>query len=255
VVDVIIIPAFSDNFIYLHPCGRGRAFAVDPGDASAVLDALGRHRLSLAAILATHHHRDHVGGIAELKSRTGCAVIGPADPRIPSLDRAIADGDVLPLGRASVEAMATAGHTSMSFCYRVADGQSNSQVVYTGDTLFVGGCGRVLESDARTMWRSLQRLAGLPGGTLVCCGHDYTLENYEFALTILPGDETIRRRLAEVKETVAAGRLPVPSTIAQEKAANVFLRCADPPVRTALGREDAEAWELFAELRRRKDRF
>ncbi len=254
--NVITIPAFGDNFVYLHPCGDHRAFAVDPGDAPLVLRELQRQHLSLAAVLATHDHWDHIGGAADLQSKTGCQVIGVGARLIPASDRTVADGDVLAVGEAQVRVIATPGHTRTSVCYHVAPPDGNEpSVVYTGDTLFVGGCGRLLECEAATMWRSLQKLAALPAETLVYCGHDYTLENYEFAVKICPDDRRLRDRLAEVQKAVEYGQLTVPSTIAQERATNVLLRADDPQVKAALGMADAPPEEVFAELRHRKDLF
>jgi hydroxyacylglutathione hydrolase len=154
VTTVVTIPASGDNFIYLHPCGGHRAFAVDPGDASVVLSTLNEHRLALAAIVLTHHHWDHVGGVSELRSRTGCKVIGVDPSLIPACDRTVVDGDVLTIGELRVEVLATPGHTRASVCYYVPpDAPRGAGTIYTGDTLFVGGCGRLLECDAVTMWR------------------------------------------------------------------------------------------------------
>jgi hydroxyacylglutathione hydrolase len=254
--NVITIPAFGDNFIYLHPCGENRVFAVDPGDAALVLQALESRDLSLAAVLATHHHWDHIGGAADLQSKTGCKLIGVDRTLIPASDRTAGDGDLLAVGDARIRVIATPGHTRASVCYHVVPSDEHGpRVVYTGDTLFVGGCGRLLECDAATMWRSLQKLAGLPAETLVYCGHDYTLENCEFALTICPDDRRLRDRLAEVQKAVEYGQLTVPSTIAQERATNILLRANDPQVKAALGMADAPPEEVFAELRHRKDLF
>ena len=254
--EVIAIPAFSDNFTYLHPYGDRRAFAIDPGDASVVLQALGDHRLSLTAVLLTHHHWDHLGGVAELRSKTDCEVIGVDRSLIPTSDRTVAGGDILMFDNARVKVLATPGHTRASVCYYVpphAEGEPG--IVYTGDTLFIGGCGRLLECEAATMWQSLQKLAALPPETLVYCGHDYTLENYEFAASIAPDDRRFRDRLAEVQKAVEYRQLTVPSTIAQERATNIFLRANQRQTRNALNMPDAEPHEVFAELRRRKDRF
>jgi hydroxyacylglutathione hydrolase len=163
----------------------------------------------------------------------------------------VTDGDILPLDGLSVSVLATPGHTRTSVSYYVPPAGDAPGAVYTGDTLFVGGCGRLLECDAATMWRSLQRLAALPADTLVYCGHDYTLENYEFAVTIDPGSRRLRERLTEVQKTVEYGRLTVPSTIAQEKATNLFLRFMSIRRSAALGMTAAPPEEAFAELRRR----
>ncbi len=255
-MNVIVIPAFGDNFMYLHVFDGNRAFAVDPGDASAVLRTLAERSLSLAAVLLTHHHWDHVGGAAELRSQTHCDVIGVDPSLIPASDRTVSDKNVLTFEETQVAVIATPGHTRTSVCYDVrpvAEGESG--VLYCGDTLFVGGCGRLLECDAATMWRSLQKVAALPPETLVYCGHDYTLENCEFAVSTVPDSRRFRDRLAQVQKAAEYGQQTVPSTIAQERATNIFLRADDPHVKAALGMSDAQPHEVFAELRRRKDLF
>lgn len=255
-MNVLVIPALDDNFTYLHVFEGDRAFAVDPGDASVVLRAMAEHGLSLAAILLTHHHWDHVGGAAELRSRTRCEVIGVDRSLIPASDRTVDDDDVLTFGPLGIEVMATPGHTRASVCYHVqSPAKDEPGALYCGDTLFVGGCGRLIECDAATMWRSLQKLAALPPGTLVYCGHDYTLENYEFAVATAPDNRRFRDRLAQVQRAIEYGQRTIPSTIAQERASNIFLRADDPHVKAALGMTDAEPHEVFAELRRRKDLF
>jgi hydroxyacylglutathione hydrolase len=252
---VIPIQAQGTNLTYLHRCGQDRAFVVDPNDASAVLQTLQQHGLSLAAILATHHHWDHVAGVADLQRKTRCEFIGVDHTLVPAPDRIAAESDVLALGEAAVQVLAAPGHTRNSVCYHVPAAGGEPGVVYTGDTLFVGGCGRLLEGDAVTMWQSLQRLAALPDETLVYCGHDYTLENYEFAVAVAPGYRRFRERLAEVQKTVEYGHLTVPSTIAQERTTNVFLLADQPAIRAALGLAQARPEEVFAELRSRKDLF
>jgi hydroxyacylglutathione hydrolase len=255
VTTVMVLRALADNFIYLHPCGDGRAFVVDPSDAAAVLRTLREHGLSLTAVLLTHHHWDHVAGAVDLRLQTHCDLVGVGHTLIPAPSRMVADSDILTLGKREVEVLATPGHTRASVCYYVYPAAGMPGVVYTGDTLFVGGCGRVLEGDAATMWQSLRKLAALPPDTLVYCGHDYALENYEFALTIEPDNPRLRERLAEVQKAVEYGQLTVPSTIAQEKATNLFLQADRPALQAALGLPDAPAEQVFAELRRRKDLF
>lgn len=147
----------------------------------------------------------------------------------------MSNGDVLTLEEVTVHVIATPGHTRDSVCYYLPAQGGNTGVVYTGDTLFVGGCGRLLEGDAPVMWQSLQDFAALPTDTLVYCGHDYTLENYEFAVTIDPANRRLRDRLAEVQKALEYGQLTVPSTIAQERATNIFLQADHPQIKTALG--------------------
>ncbi len=252
---VITIRALGTNLIYLHGCGDGRVFVIDPGSAAPVLEALERQSLSLAAILATHHHWDHIAGAADLQAKARCELIGVDSTLLPCPDRIVADGDVLTLGDVSVQVIATPGHTRNSVCYHVPAQEGVSGVVYTGDTLFVGGCGRLLEGDATMMWQSLQKLTALPDDTLVYCGHDYTVENYEFAVSIAPANRRFRQRLAEVQKAAEYDRLTVPSTVAQEKATNIFLRADDPQIQAVLGMPGAAPSEVFAELRERKDTF
>lgn len=254
--DVITIRALGDNFTYVHRYEQNRAFAVDPGEAAALRTVLQKHSLTLTTVLLTHDHWDHAGGVPELQSKIRCEVIAADRRLMPMPDRIVADGETFALGDSSVHVIGTPGHTASSVSYYVVPtGHTEAGVVYTGDTLFVGGCGRPIECDEAVMWRSLCRLAALPEETRVYCGHDYTLENYEFALTIVPDSEAFAGRLAELQKAVEYGRQTVPSTIAQEKATNIFLRADDPEIKTALGMADAPPDEVFAELRRRKNLF
>jgi len=249
---VIAIPALGDNLIYLHRYNQSDCLVVDPSDCSSVLRILREQDLSLQMILITHHHWDHTGGVAELKQKTGCRVVGGDKRRIRGLDQLVAGGEILPVGDAEVHVIATPGHTSTSVCYYVPPSGTNvSGVLWTGDTLFVGGCGRLFEGNARSMWKSLQKLASLPDDTLVYCGHDYTLENYEFALGIEPDNQAIRQRLNDIRQSGQT----VPSTILQERTTNVFLRAGTPELKAALNMPEAKDFEVFAELRQRKDIF
>jgi hydroxyacylglutathione hydrolase len=252
---VTALKVLGTNFTYLHRCGAGRAFVVDPGDALAILRSLQQQGLTLAAILATHHHWDHIAGAAELQAKTRCELIGVGRTLVPAPDRVVSDGDTLMVGEVHMRAIATPGHTRDSVCYYVPPQDDTAGVLYTGDTLFVGGCGRLLEGDAETMWQSLRKLATLPADTLVYCGHDYTLENYEFAVTIDPANRRLQDRLAEIQKTLEYGGLTVPSTIAQERATNLFLQADHPHVQAVLGLSGADPARVFAELRSRKDLF
>jgi hydroxyacylglutathione hydrolase len=152
--------------------------------------------------------------------------------------------------------IATPGHTSTSVCYYIEPSAGNENgILWTGDTLFVGGCGRLLECNAESMAESLQRLASLPDDTLVYCGHDYTLENYEFAFGIEPGNQGVKERLDQIRRLQQQGKLTVPSSILLERTTNCFLRAGTPELKAALGMPQAQAVEVFAELRRRKDIF
>ena len=253
---VITIPAFGDNFVYLYEYQQGDALAVDPSDSSPVLGILREQELGLTTILVTHHHWDHTAGVAKLKGKTGCEVVGGDARRISGIDRLVEDEQSLSIGEAQIQVIATPGHTGTSVCYYVQpSGDDGSGILWTGDTLFVGGCGRLLECRAQSMWDSLRKLACLPDDTLVYCGHDYTVENYEFALSIEPDNQAVRRRMAEVTQAQKAGGQTVPSTMLQERLTNPFLRADSPELKAALNMPQAQAVEVFAELRRRKDVF
>ena len=253
---VITTAALGDNLIYIYPYGRDECLAVDPGDGPPVLRVLKQHNLRLRAILITHHHSDHTAGVADLKQKTGCTVLGGDERRIPGIDRIVGDGEILTFASSNVQVLVTPGHTRTSVCYYVQPSQSSPNgILWTGDTMFIGGCGRLLECDAQAMWESLCRLASLPDDTLVYCGHDYTLENCEFALSVEPDSGLLKQRLGEIKQIQSRGGLTVPSPMAQEKMMNPFLRADEPAINAALGMGRADAVEVFAELRRRKDVF
>ncbi len=254
--EVITIPALGDNFIYLYRYREDRALAVDPGESARVLRVLRERRLRLGMILVTHHHGDHTAGVAELKRETGCVAGGPASRHPAGLDYSLVDGQVLTAAQKPIEVIATPGHTRAAVCYYVQGSDAGrAGMLFTGDTLFVAGCGRIFECDAGTMWGSLQRLARLPDDTLVYPGHDYTVENLEFALTIEPHNQAVGDRLRQVRQAIAAGENTVPTTIAQEKLTNPFLRADSPEIRGTLKMSDAPGARVFAELRRRKDVF
>ncbi|MEK0084493.1 hydroxyacylglutathione hydrolase [Benzoatithermus flavus] len=252
-LEIELIPALSDNYIYLlHEPQQGMTAVVDPAEAGPVLEALRRRGSRLDLALITHHHADHIGGLLELKARTGCRAVGPrADAhRIPGLDQLVDEGDRVVLGALTAAVIATPGHTSGHISYWFPE----AEALFCADTLFALGCGRLFEGDAPTMWRSLQKLAALPDATRVYCGHEYTLSNARFALTIDPDNPRLRERAAEVEAVRARGEPTIPSTIGLEKATNPFLRAADPAIRRRLGLEQAPDFEVFGEIRRRKDR-
>lgn len=253
-MEITVLSALHDNYIYAAVGEQANALVVDPAESRAVLDFIKQRNLNLNIILVTHSHLDHTGGIEALKCHTGCRVVGPKSARIPEQDIEVSDGQVLDLF-GSIQVLFTPGHTNDSVCYYFPPSASSPGILFTGDTLFVNGCGRPFGDSSQTMWQSLQKLASLPPETLVYCGHDYTEENYRFALTIEPDNIAIQHRLNEIQALIQQGRPTVPSTIGREKQLNPFLRADSKLIRNALSMPDAPAWQVFAELRKRKDRF
>ena len=254
-LDIHQIPALIDNYIYLVREPESRATAVvDPSLSQPVFKALDRLGWKLTHILSTHHHMDHVGGNLEIKEKTGCTVVGPrADAdRIPGIDIEVGDGESYALGAESATVFDIPGHTRGHIAYWFPE----SRALFCGDTLFALGCGRLFEGTPPQMWASLSKLRALPEETRVYCAHEYTQANARFALTVEPGNEALQRRAAKIDRLRAEGKPTVPSTLAEERATNPFLRAdASENLKTTLGLEGAGAVEVFAETRRRKDRF
>ncbi len=246
----IALKARRDNWIHLLAVSGGRAVVVDPGDAAPVLAALAARGLTLEAVLLTHHHGDHVAGAGELRAATACEVAGPAECAAVGLDREVEDGEVVFAAGLGFAVLATPGHTRGHVVYHAA----GARAAWTGDTLFAAGCGRAAEETAATMWQSLCRLRALPPATRIRGGHDYALDNLDFALSILPDDRalTIRRRAAE--RLAAAGRPADGAALREERRSNIFLRADEPEVARALGLPaDTPPERVFAALRKRKD--
>ena len=253
-MEVILVPAFADNYIYvLRDAASGKVGVVDPGDAAPVQAELERRGWPLTHIFLTHHHNDHIGGVAELKARHRATVIGArADAhRIPDLDVALGDGDRTVFGEQTARVIAVPGHTSghIAFWFEAAE------TLFSGDTLFSLGCGRLFEGTPAQMWESLQSLRSLTDSTRVYCGHEYTQSNGRFALTADPDNSALRQRMEEVAALRERNQPTIPTTIGLERRTNPFLRADDPAVQSAIGLPGAPPVEVFAELRHRKDHF
>lgn len=237
-LEVVAVPAFSDNYIWLVRDGAsGEVAVVDPGDAAPALAESERRGWAVAQVWNTHHHWDHSGGNVAMKQATGCTVSGPAAEDIPGRDVALSEGSELRIGEHRGRAIEIPGHT-LGHLALVFEEQG---IAFVGDTLFAMGCGRLFEGTAEQMFRSLQRIAALPGDTRLYCGHEYTLSNARFAANAEPANRDIAERLARVEELRSAGEITLPTTVALELATNPFLRAAD--------------WQEFARLRAEKDSF
>ncbi|MFA6310316.1 MAG: hydroxyacylglutathione hydrolase [Sterolibacterium sp.] len=256
---IVPLPAFNDNYIWLIRRGDQTA-VVDPGDAAPVLAYLERNHLNLCAILATHHHGDHIGGIPELIERFEVPVFGPADEPIDHLTRSLTGGDKVELAQfgANFDVLAVPGHTRAHIAYYDRK-HASCGALFCGDTLFACGCGRIFEGTPVQMRQSLARLAALPGGTQIYCAHEYTQANIRFALAVEPENAALLKRAAEVERLRNANQPTVPSTIALERDVNPFLRWQAPAVIAAAqrvsGKPLTQPDEVFTAIREWKNRF
>ena len=252
--EIMVIPALSDNYIFLA-AANGYAVLFDPGDAAPALRKLKENRLSLAAVVITHRHADHIGGVAEiLRAYPDSILYAPAGCGLATA-QIVADGDKLSLldGALNLRVMATPGHTAEHLTY-VGDGD-----VFCGDTVFACGCGRVLDGTMAQMFASVQKIAALPDNPLIYCGHEYTANNIRFALAVEPDNEALQRRHMETAKKRADGLPTVPFSLADERACNPFFRLQESAVKEAAShwakRELPDDEAVFTALRRWKDSF
>jgi len=239
-LEIIQLPVLTDNYIYLaHDAATGATAVVDPAVAEPVLEALSQRGWKLSHILNTHHHPDHVGGNLMIKQATGCRILGPRNEaaKIPGLDQALGEGDLVALGASEARVFDVPGHTAGHIAYWFA----GSGALFCGDTLFALGCGRLFEGTPEQMWASLSKLAALPGNARVYCAHEYTESNARYAVTVEPQNAALIQRQAAIKLARAGNKPTVPSTMEEERATNPFLRAGNAA--------------RFAEIRRGKDQF
>ena len=251
--DIELFLCRSDNFgVLLHDRATGRTAAIDAPEAAAVEAALARRGWRLTDLLITHHHDDHIEGIEALKASSGCRVVAAkADAhRIPAVDVLVEEGDKVAVGSLEAEVIDTPGHTVGHIAYWFA----GARILFAADTLFSLGCGRVFEGTMADMWQSLQKLRALPDDTALYCGHEYTLSNARFALTVDPGNAALQARAAEVEAQRGAHQFTLPVTLGAEKRENPFLRADDPAIAANLGLAGSDPLAVFTELRERKNR-
>jgi len=249
-----MFPCLADNYGYLlHDEEAGVTAAVDTPDAAAIDAQLAAKGWRLTHILNTHHHADHAGGNLELKRRTGCTIVGPrADAaRIPGIDVAVGEGDVVELGSHRAAVFDTPGHTRGHIVYHFAA----NRAAFVGDTLFALGCGRLFEGTPGQMWSSLQKILQWPDDTRIYCAHEYTQSNARFALTVEPQNRALKERAEAVAQLRAAGRATVPSTLGEERATNPFLRPQSRDLRATIELPGAADVDVFAKTRALKDAF
>lgn len=252
-IELVTVPCLRDNYAFLlHETATAETVLVDAPEAAPIKAELDRRGWKLSEIWITHHHDDHVAGVADLRAGGVRVTGGAADAaRLPPLDRAVSPGETFDFAGHEVRVIDVSGHTVGHLAYHVPD----AAAAFTGDSLMAMGCGRLFEGTAPQMWESLMRLRDLPGETRICSGHEYTQSNARFAATIEPDNPALTSRIGAIDAARAEGRPTVPSTLETERATNPFLRADLPEVQAVLGLPGHAASEVFAEIRSRKDRF
>ena len=250
--EILIIKCLNDNYAYIYLNDKKEAFVVDPSEASPVIDTLEKNNLQLKYILNTHHHFDHIGGNYELKEKYNCKIVGSKKDRdrIPGIDIEISDGDYWSFKEHTAQIIEIPGHTSghIAFFFK------SLNAVFTGDTLFSLGCGRLFEGTPTMMWNSLKKLRALPDQTKIYCGHEYTLSNGKFINSIYPSED-MRLKIESLVELNEKNLPSIPSTIADEKKMNIFLKADDINLIKNLGLQGKSPEEVFGYIRELKDNF
>jgi hydroxyacylglutathione hydrolase len=253
-LEIVTIPCLKDNYAFLaHDKATGQTAVVDVPEAAPIIAALKQRGWTLSHVLLTHHHWDHVDGLAALLADHPAKVIGAAADahRLPPLDIAVTEGDRVTIGSDTGTVIDVSGHTLGHVAFHFPA----SSVVFTADSLMAMGCGRLFEGTPAQMHASLSKLAALPPETLVCSGHEYTASNAKFALTIEPGNAALISRIEKIETARAQGRPTVPSLLSTERGTNPFLRSDSPEIQANLGLSGADPVTVFTEVRRRKDSF
>ncbi len=253
-LEIILIPCLSDNYAYLIRDDETKCVAVvDPSEEDPVLAALETRGWQLDYILNTHHHWDHTGGNPALKKATGCKIVGARtdQDRIPGIDLTVADGEVFFVGAHQAQILEIPGHTRGHIAFYFPA----TKALFSGDTLFTMGCGRVFEGTFEQMWASLDRLRQLPADTLIYCGHEYTLKNTRFALTLEPNNPALQERWQAVQAQRNAHQATVPATLGLDLATNPFLRPESPEIQAQLGMTGHAPAAVFAKIRQLKDAY
>jgi hydroxyacylglutathione hydrolase len=253
-LEVLTLPVLTDNYIFVvHDDDSGETAVVDPALAEPVLGLLKERGWRLNAVYNTHHHWDHVGGNLELKSLTACEILASEydKARIPGIDTALNEGDIIHLGKHPARILFVPGHTLGHIAYHFFE----ENLLFCGDTLFVMGCGRLFEGTAEQLWQSLQKLKILPPETEVYCTHEYTQSNGRFAMTVEPENVALLQRMIQVNQMRNENRPTVPTTIGEELETNPFFRENSPGLRKQLAMENDLPVSVFAKIRRLKDGF
>ncbi|MGI9525165.1 MAG: hydroxyacylglutathione hydrolase [Hyphomicrobiaceae bacterium] len=252
-LDIYQFPCLDDNYgVLIRDAEAGVVASIDAPSADAVRTALRDKGWTLTHILTTHYHWDHTDGNLALKAETGCKIVGPrpeAD-KVPGIDEKVGEGDTFTFGNFAVSVLETPGHTSGHIVYWIPE----AKVAFVGDTLFAMGCGRVNEGTMAEMWGGIEKIAKLPPETTLYCGHEYTLANAKFALSVEPGNAALQVRAKKVEELRGAGKPTLPTTLADELATNPFIRVDSAEIRATIGMPHASDAEVFGEVRERKNR-
>ncbi|MCV9880291.1 hydroxyacylglutathione hydrolase [Brenneria izbisi] len=251
-MNLISIPALQDNYIWLLSNKEKHCVIVDPGEAQPVLDALDQHRLSPKAILLTHHHNDHVGGVAGIVGHyANLPVFGPQETANCGTTTIVSGGKVIELLDSEFSVIDVPGHTSGHIAYYIAP------FLFCGDTLFSGGCGRIFEGTPKQMFESIKKISTLPDDTLICCAHEYTQANLMFSNEIWPEEPTIEAYLYKISQIRKKSQSSLPTTLGLERKINLFLRCHDIDLKRKISKEPESMadWQIFEQLRSKKDHF